>query len=221
MKDSNRRDFEACKRDVKWSVDFSTFVPVGSMLATKFAALSAMVDSIEAKASAQAFAVGETGEEFEQKDDARRTLRTKVANVSDAAVAAEPDHPGIQEVFRFRRNMSDADLLATARAFVLREGEFGDIISEFCGNATWAPELTIAANGFEAATDDASGALGSRAAAVAEINQDVAAAMQIKRTLDKMVPLFVSDTGALAAWAVATHVERAPKKPKPPTPPTP
>ena len=94
MKDSNRRDYEACKRDVKWSVDYTALIPVGSMLETKFAALSAMIAAIEAKASAQAFAIGETGEEFDQKDDARRLLRKLVASVSDAAVAAVDNSSG-------------------------------------------------------------------------------------------------------------------------------
>jgi len=41
--------------------------------------------------------------------------------------------------------------------------------------------------------------------------------MQLKRTLDKMVPLyFGSDAGAMAAWNTATHVERAPEKKKKP-----
>lgn len=223
MKDSNRRDYEACKRDVQWSVDYVALIPVGTVFETKFAAMSAKVDSIEAKAGDQMLAIGETGEEFDQKGDSRSELRQKVSDISDAAVAAEPDNPGIQEVFRFRRNMNDADLLATARAFVLREPEFGAVIKDYSNNGSWSAQLTAAADAFEAAIDQASSALGSRAAAVAEINQEVAGAMQIKRTLDKMVPLFITDTGALAAWNTATHVERAPKsKPKPPpTPPTP
>lgn len=37
--------------------------------------------------------------------------------------------------------------------------------------------------------------------------------MKIKRSLDKMVPLyFGSDAGAMAAWHTVTHVERAPEK---------
>ena len=222
MKDSNRRDYEACKRDVQWSVDYTGLIPGGSVFETKFIALKAKVDSIEAKAGGQMLAIGETAEEFDQKTDSRSELRQKVSDASDAAVAAEPDFPGIQEVFRFRRNMNDADLLATGRAFVLRDPEFGAIIKDYSGNGSWAIDLTAAADAFEGSTNQASSALGSRAAAVAEINQDVADAMQLKRTVDKMVPLFITDIGALAAWNTATHVERAPKsKPKPPTPPTP
>ena len=219
MKDTNRRNYEACKRDVQWSVDFTALVSPHPMFATKFANLTAIVDEIEAKAAAQAFAIGETSEEFGQKEDSRENLRQKVSDVSDAGAAAEPDHPGIQDVFRYRRSMSDADLLATARAFVLRDPEFGTIIENYGAGKTWVADLTTLADGFENAFNEASSALGSRAAAVAEINQLIAQAMQIKRTLDKMVPLFVNDTGAIAAWNTATHVERAPKKtPKPPTP---
>lgn len=48
------------------------------------------------------------------------------------------------------------------------------------------------------------------------------AAMQLKPSLDKMVPLyFGTDAGAVAAWHTATHVERSPKKLKISTPPTP
>ena len=223
MKDSNRRDYEACKRDVQWSVDYVGLIPGGTIFETKFIDLKTRVDSIEAKASGQMFAIGETAEEFDQKTDSRSKLRQKLSDASDAAVAAEPDNPGIQEVFRFRRNMSDADMIATGRAFVLREPEFGAVIKEYSNNGNWAPELTAAADAFEDATNQASSALGSRAAAVAEIDQEIADTMQVKRTLDKLVPLWITDIGALAAWNTATHVERAPKsKPKPPpTPPTP
>lgn len=218
MNDKNRRRYEACKRCVQWSVDYAAGIPGGSMIATKFADLSAKVDEIEAKAGSQISAVASSGEEFGQKDISREDLVEGCSRVANAARAAEPDNPGIQDRFRFRRNLNDADLLATARSFVEGNAEWGAIIKDYGGGNTWAADLTALADAFEAAINEAASAAGSRSATTAEINQAVAEGMQLKRTCGWLVQnYFDGDAGALAAWDTAAHVENPPQ-PNQPTP---
>ena len=52
-----------------------------------------------------------------------------------------------------------------------------------------------------------------RVAATAEIGESIRRGMVARRILDGVVRnVFASDVGKLAAWASASHVERAPKK---------
>lgn len=219
MNDKNRRRYEACKRCVQWAIDYAAGLPGAGAIVTKFAALAAKVNEIEALAGAQMTAIGESGQEFDQKGGSREDLIDPMTRVANAARAAEPDFPGIQARFRFRRNLNDADLLAKSRSFIEAENDFSSIIEEYGGGTSWVADLTAAADAFEAAINEASSAVGSRSATTAQINQAVAEAMQLKRTCGFLVPNYLGDdVGAMAAWQTAAHVENAPSTPTPPTP---
>ena len=224
MNDNNRRRYEACKRCVQWAIDYVAGIPGGSIIAARFAALGVAVDLIESYAGMQIAAIGGSGEEFEQKDNVRENLNDIMTKVANAGRAAEPDFPGIQDRLRFSRNLNDADLLATARSFIDADVEYGAQIKDYGGGNSWKADLTAAADAFEAATNEASSAVGTRSATTAQVNQAVSNAMQLKRTAGFLVPNYFSDdVGAMAAWHTAAHVEKPPipKTPPIPTPPTP
>ena len=159
--------------------------------------------------------------EIEQKGTAREILRTDVAAIADMAVGMEPDFDGISDLFRFRRNLADADLLALARAFftnsITNEADFID----YGLPATFRNDLAGRADAFETEIGDASTAKAERVGAGQALAASVAAAMQLKRTMDPIVRTkYAGNPGKLAAWTSASTVKKAPK-PTPPTPPTP
>ena len=225
MNDKNRWRVEAGQRCVQWIADHSAGIPVLSVFETKALLLGTKVSQIQTIAGQQIAAGAAMGAETEQKGNSREDLMDKMTFIANAARAAEPDNPGIQDRFRYRRNLNDADLLATARSFVNGDAEWGAILVAFGAGATWAADLTTLADDFETAFNEATSAAQSRSAATAEINQAVAEMMQLKRTVEMFVKnYFAGDVGALAAWYTAAHVENPPATPEdspPPPPPDP
>lgn len=82
-----------------------------------------------------------------------------------------------------------------------------------------ASALGDAANSFEATFSAPVTAVDNRVAATAEIGESIRRGMIALRICDAVMKnLYAANTGKLAAWLSASHVERDPKKPTPPTP---
>ena len=190
------------------------------MFATLFTQLDTETNEIEAAAGRQAAGVGESGQQFDIKDVTREDLIELLTVPADAARAAEPTNPGIQERFRFNRNLNDADLLAAANSFTACDAAEEALLITFMAPATWKADLAAGAAGFDAAFSTAASAHGEKVAATAEVKEKTNKAMQTKRTIHNMVKIvFKGNAPALAAWHSASTVEKLPTKEKPPTPP--
>ncbi len=216
MNDYLRRNYEACAAASQLLTDNLTDFNTG-MPNTKRLALAAAVADIETKNAELAGGFGETSMEFEQKGTAREILRSDVAMIADMAEGMEPDFDGITDLFRFRRNLPDADLLALARAFHTSSATYEADFIAYGLSATFRADLNTQADAFETETGDASTAKADRVGAGQALAASVAAAMQLKRTMDPIVRTkYTGNPGKLAAWTSASTVEKAPKKP--PTP---
>ena len=159
--------------------------------------------------------------EYEQKETARSILRADVDEIADMAEGMEPDFDGISDLFRFRRNLPDAGLLALGRAFVINLPPYEAAFIDLGLDPSFRDNLTDHADDFEAATNAASSAKGERVGEGAALAAAVKLEMQMKRSFDPVVRTkYKGNPAKTAAWASAYHVEKAPK-PKPPTPPTP
>lgn len=84
---------------------------------TKFTELDALVNDLESTSAAQQSGFGEAAQQFEVKDTARENLRDEMSDISRTAKSMEYAFDGIADKFRFQRNMSDATMLAKARAW--------------------------------------------------------------------------------------------------------
>lgn len=218
MNDYLRRNYESCARSSDFLTENATDFDVG-MPKTKRLAFAAAVDDVEAKNAELAGSFGEASMEVEQKGTAREILRTDLAAIADMAVGMEPDFDGISDLFRFRRNLPDADLLALARAFYTESSNYEADFIDYGMPSTFRDDLNVHANDFEAETGDASTAQADRVGAGQALAAAVATAMQLKRTMDPIVQTkYTGNPGKLAAWTSASTVEKAPKSPTPPTP---
>lgn len=212
MNDYLRRQHESCVRcDVFLKENSGDFTGEGDV---KRLALEAAVIDTEAKNAALLGAKGETSMEFEQKRSAREDLKTAVSEIADMAVGMEPDFDGISDLFRYRRNLPDVDLLALARAFHTDSATYEANFIAYGLPATFRADLDADADAFQAETGDAAVAKAERVGAGDALVAAVEYEMQLKRTLDPIVRItYKGEPGKLAAWASAFAVEAAPKKP--------
>lgn len=140
--------------------------------------------------------------------------------MSDTKLAAAADaFDGIGNKFRFQRNMSDANMLAKARAFHSESAPYEADFIAYEMDPNFRKDLDNAANAFEASFSDTASATAEHVAATADTSSKIRQGMVIVRVLDSIVKnKYANDPGKLAAWISASHVEKAPKKKTPPTP---
>ena len=186
---------------------------------TKFADLGTLVGATEADSAAQQSGFGEAAQQFEVKDTARENLRDEMSDISRTAKSMEYEFDGISNKFQFQRNMSDADMLAKARAFVTEASTYSANFKVYGLPGTFIADLSNMADAFEASFSNTAAATSGHVAATADTSAKIRQGMVIVRTLDGIVRnVYANNPGKLAAWLSASHVEKAPKKKAPPTP---
>ena len=222
MNDKSRRYIEAGQRCRQWIVDNAALIPSGSLFETKCSALTDSVDKLETlSGEAESFAA-EGFSATDVKGSERIDLLDIMKKVRDAARAAEPDHPGTRDRYRYTTNMSDQALLAAGRSFAAGGTTDQALLQDYGAPSHWPAAVTTACDEFEASFGQQDSAVGSRVGKNAEINDELANMIALKSTISHMVPNFCSGhKAAQAAWDSAAHIEDAPKKKMPPTPPTP
>jgi hypothetical protein len=220
MTDVERRRLNALKRCVQFFKDNLADLNVG-LLKVKFLALEALVNLADAKAADMVANVGEGFGATEQKSTIKENLRDKCSAISETAKGMEPDFDGISAIFRFRRNLNEADLLAKAMAFAQSAIAYeADFIAHFLP-ATFLADLNADIVAFETAINTQTSKTDNRIEAHIELSNAIGEGMQLKRSLKSLVRnRYAGDPGKIAAWESASHVEKAPDKdePAPPTP---
>jgi hypothetical protein len=129
---------------------------------------------------------------------------------------------GIADLFRFQRNLPDAEMLAKARAFISDLPPHKDDFIDYGLPSNFDTQLDAAADAFEATFANVDTAKSTHIAGTADLGSTIRSAMVLIRELDAIVKnAYTNNPGKLAAWVAASHVERPPTKPKPPATPTP
>lgn len=221
MNDRNRRYLESGQRCRQWIADNAALIPAGTVFATKTASLTTLVDDIEDVAGEAAAFKGEGLSATDVKGSERGDMIELMTKIRNAARAAEPDHPGTRDRYRFSPSMSHQVLLATGRSFAEGAKEDKALLIEYGAPANWDNDMTAACQEYEDAFGQQDSAVGSRIGKNAELNEKIDQLTALKATLTHLVKNYCDgNTAALAAWTAAAHVEAPPKK-KPPTPPVP
>lgn len=216
MNDSDIRRYEMQVKANQFGIDNGAdFTGIAT---TKFSELGTLVNDAENKAAAQQSGFSEAAQQFEVKDTARENLRDEMSDISRTAKSMEYEFDGIADKFRFQRNMSDANMLAKARAFHTESLPYDQNFQDYGLHKDFRVHLNDAADAFEATFSTTATATAEHVAATADTSSKVRQGMVIVRILDGIVRnRYANDPGKLAAWISASHVEKAPKK-KAPTP---
>lgn len=218
MNDSIRRRYETLIRVGQFGTENAADFPAGSVGAAQFALIAAVVDGIEAAAAGQISGLGESARQFEIKMTARENLRDELTAIGRTARSMEKAFNGISDKYRFRRNLTDAAMLASARAFAADIGEHEADFIAYGLPPTFINDLTAAADAFEAAFTATAAARSEHITATAANPSQAETGMEAKRVLDGIIKnKYAGNPGKLAAWAAAAHVERPLKRRKPTT----
>lgn len=218
MNDKPRRALESGQRCRQWLIDYAALVPAGSLFETKLNELTAKVGQIEETSGELEAMIGEGRSATDVKTSERQDLLDIREKVRDAARAAEDDHPGTRDRYRYTVTMSNELLLATGRSFAAGEPPDGALLTSYGAPSHWWVLVSDACDAFEASFAAHDSAKGGSVAKNAELNVMFDELTVLKRTVGHMVKNFAAtNPGAIAAWRSAAHVESGPKK-KPPTP---
>ena len=217
MNDSEKRRYEMQVRVVQFGSDNTAdFTGVAAL---KFTELGTKVGDIETKSAAQQSGFGQSAQQFEVKDTARENLRDEMSDISRTAKSMEYEFDGISNKFQFQRNMTDANMLAKARAFYTESLTYNADFISYGLPTTFRADLKSSADAFEASFSSTATATAEHVTATSDVAAKIREGMIIVRILDGIVKnKYANDPGKLAAWLSASHVEKAPKKKESPTP---
>jgi hypothetical protein len=226
MTDEERNERDTYLRSITCVETELTDMPTDSLGFAAYTGLKAAVADIDAASEAQSSEDSSKKAGTAQKRSIRNSAKRQYRFIADTAKTIARKKAGYAENFPAIRNMNDEQFFAAARAASAKAaadkkdftdlGHTGDFLDKF--NATL--------NNFDSALGLTNASLEGRGAAVAGIDEAFERAEDHFETLNRYVLNFYSDNPQkLAAWAIASHVERAPKKkkgeePTPPTPPT-
>jgi len=192
--------------------------PAPSVAATQAGLVTTAVNAAEAEGAEQQAGFGEAAQQFEVKATARENLREDMSVIARTARSMEYAFDGISDLFRMPRNATDQTLLAKGRAFHSESGAYEADFIAYGMAAAFRLDLKNACDAFEASFTATASATGEHVEATADIAESIRLGVQAVRVLDGPVRnKYATDTGKLAAWTSASHVEKDPK----PTQPTP
>ncbi|HEX8370310.1 MAG TPA: hypothetical protein VF604_17315 [Pyrinomonadaceae bacterium] len=220
-----RRRNDTFIRIRQFGLDNAVDFPAGSVGKQQFAEIAAVVDLIEQLAGAQAQGRGGARFAFHGKGTARENLREAVSEIADIARSMVYEFPGIDLKFRVPRNVTDAELLAIANAFLAEALPYQADFVRYGLAAAFMTDLQADIEAYEESLGAPGTATDAHVEATEELDAAVRRGMIARRISDGVVRLkYKNDSGKLAAWTSASHIEKAPEKKKkdePPNPPNP
>lgn len=217
-----RRRNDAFIRIKQFGLDNAADFAAGSVGAQQFAEMSSVVALIEQLAGEQEQGRGGARFAFHSKGTARENLRELVSEMADIARSMAYEFPGIDLKFRVPRNLTNAELLAIANAFLAEALPYKAGFIRYELAADFMEKLQAAIETYEQSLGAPGTAIDARVEATAELDEAVRRGMIARRILDGVVRLkYKNDSGKLAAWLSASHIEKAPERKKDDEPPTP
>jgi len=204
----------------QFGLDNAADFPAASIGASQFAVVTARLGDADTKGAAQQAGFGDAAGKFDVKDTIRENLREDMSDIARTARSMDYQFDGMSSQFRLPRNATDQTLLAAARAFYTASEEHETDFIAFGLQPGFRDDLNTTADAFEASFGATATAIDAHVAATAEIAEAIRLGVQAVRVLDAVVRnKYAANTGKLAAWTSASHIEKDPKKPKLPSPP--
>ena len=227
MRDVERRKLEKFERQQAFMQDNAADFLGGSPGDKAANENTAIIDEMRTLAAQQISGGGSAHQSIGNKDEMLDELMLMIRNINRAANAFEDEVPGSNLKFRLPRNRSQQNIVATARSFHTDATPLKLKFIEYGLEGSFLDDLQSAIDDFDAAGTSADSGEEQRAAATGGLIDAARRGMNNSRKLDAIVRIkYTNNPQKLAAWTVASHLDRAPK-PKPnnnnggTTPPTP
>lgn len=213
MNDSNRRKLDKIDREDVMIADNAADFPAGSKVAEITAAIA-----LE-KAKFLAFDAQQTSG-FDDKrraqaiyDTHRDELVDLLEEFVDAANIVDDDIPGTAAKYKMPRPRNDANLIAKATSFFNDSADIETELEDGGLRHGGRDMLITIRDAFQQAAAEHDSSEEKHAEGTGGMNDSMRKMMSNSRRRDKRVRMKYRDNAAkLAAWTVASHLDRAPKK---------
>lgn len=218
MTDAQRRRIEKLQREKVFVTDNAADFPKDSPGDKVSVQINPKMDEALALDARLTTELGERRAAQQEKDETRDELLNLLRDFSTASKGIGSEVPGIEAQCKVPTNRSDQNLIAAATAFFDAIAPHLAKFEELGMTAADHANLKIFRDAFTAARNDWESAVEQHAEAVGSLDALFRDMMLLSRKRSAIVKIkFKDNPGKLAAWEVASHLDRTPK-PKPPTP---
>lgn len=217
-----RRRTDKINSERVFLTDNAADFPAGSPVAVISETIDArMTEALERDADLTS-ALGDKAQALEIKEDSRDELLDEIEDVVMGAIAVGDDEvPGITAKFKNPHPRTEQNIIASADSIRADAGPYRIKLIEAGVKPDFLERILNARNAFQQARDAAASAIEGHAEAVGALAAIFREIMALARRRDAMVKLkYKNNPGKLAAWKVASHLERAPKRNDNPPPTT-
>lgn len=217
MEDHIRRKQDKFKRQdafmVENAADFLRDSP-GDEFAKVNRDIAAEIDELAAQ---QISGGSSSAQAVDNKDEDVDRVWAILKSMNRSAVAFDYQEPGSAEKYRLPGNRSEQIILATARSWRIDSEPLEAKFVRFGTVEGYRAELQTLITRIEAYNAQADANLEKRGEATGGLTDAAKRGMENSRRLDRVVRnKYANNPRKLAAWAIASHLEAAPKcKPKP------
>lgn len=213
MNDSHRRKLDKIDREDVMVADNPADFPAGSPVAELTAQIAVeKTRFLDYDAQQMSGFAGKRGAQDiyeDQRDDLVDLLEEHVL----AAAAIDDDVPGTAERFKMPRPRNDANLIAAATAFHNDSADINDALEDAGLRRNGRTILITFRDAFRQTAAQHDSAEERHAEATGGMDDAMRKMMRLSRRRDKFVRLkYRTNPAKLAAWTVASHLERAPKR---------
>ena len=171
--------------------------------------LKDVIDEIRTLAAQQISGTDGSRQQISVKDEGLDDLLFQIRQINRAANAFEVEIPGSEKQFRLPRSRSEQNILATARAFIADATPISATFIEYGLAASFLTDLQTTIDAVETRAAQADSAEGQQSAATGGLVDATQRGMNISRRLDAIVRIkYAANPAKLAAWTVASHLER-------------
>jgi len=162
--------------------------------------------------------LGERHAAQEAKDSWRDKLLNLLRDFATGGKGLAGEIPRITAILKVPDNRNDQNLISAATAFFEATAPHIALFETFDLTGDDRNNLTVYRDAFIAAANEWESAVEQHAEAVGALDALFREMMSLSRKRSAIVKLkYRNNAGKLAAWTVASHLDRAPKKPTPPT----
>ncbi|HMS41806.1 MAG TPA: hypothetical protein PKE69_16360 [Pyrinomonadaceae bacterium] len=218
MNDAHRRRMDKIDRERVFITDNAVDFPKDSPVDIVSGNINAKATDTLARDADLAAAFGGKAQAMSIKGDRRDNLLEAFREIVLGAKAiGNSAVPGITARFKMPEPRTEQNLLATADAFFTDTAALEQQFIDVGLDADFRTALITAKNNFQTARDEADSEAEEHGEAVGALDALMREMMQLSRQRSAMVKLkYKNNPGKLAAWAIASHLESAPKKPATP-----
>lgn len=219
MRDVERRKLDKFERQMAFFTENAADFPAGTPAGDVAAANAAIVAEMNSLAGDQFSGDSASQQATADKDDLFDDLMLMLRNMNRAANAFEDTIPGSDQMFRLPRNRSEANLLAAARSFHADAVPLAEQFIAYGLDIHFLAVLNGLITAIESAGQRGDTGTENRAASTAGLLDAARRGMENSRRADAIVRIkYAANPQKLAAWTVASHLERAPKREPEPAP---